>query len=106
MCYLIGQTVEINQKKIDHEHLENKEENVAFYGVGDSQNIPYNQKVIRREENDILKIEEPIIVTFDPINKQVSFESRAFEYYQENIVEGVSYRIAIAMGVFPQIVEL
>ena len=81
MCYLIGQSVEINQKNIDHHLLENKEENVAFYGVGDSQNIPYNQKVARREENDILKTDEPITVTFDPIKKRVSFESRAFEYY-------------------------
>ena len=42
MCYLIGQTVEVTQAKNTHEQLENKEENVAFYGVGDSQNIPYN----------------------------------------------------------------
>ncbi len=65
-----------------------------MYGVAYSQHDMYNLRITKAVTGKLSKADE-ITIEFDPINRHVSFKSKYFDFYQENIVENVEYRVAI-----------
>ena len=79
------------------EKVEKKENStVPMYGVAFSTHLMYNLRITKAVTGK-LKTGDAITIVFDPINRHVSFKSKNFEFYQENIVENVEYRVAIML---------
>ena len=67
-----------------------------MYGVAFSTHYMYNLRITKAVTGKLSKADE-ITIEFDPINRHVSFKSKNFVLYQENIVQNVEYRVAIML---------
>ena len=96
--YLIDAQVPVGECKSKLPSVRNKEDPGTWaYGVLPGKNYRYNLKKASLSSTDELPQHEPVDIKYDKELRRVDFTSKHWKYYQEDLPEGVDFKLAVSM---------